>query len=698
MEMKGQVAVTSSSGQTAASLVTSVLMGNGVSVSNVRFNNQTGVLNSSTGAQLGTFTNNLGVFPGLGFSSGLIVTTGNINIAPGPNNSGSAGNSVSSGMSCPELANLVGGSIYNPAVLEFDFVTIASVVTFNYVFASEEYPEYVGSSYNDVFGFFVTDLVTHQTYNIAHVPGTTIPVAINNVNQNSYSAYYHPVANNSYDMQYDAYIGPFSATMSVVPCRNYHIKIAITNVGDGAFDSAVFLEAQSFSGNVVELDVEYDNPDVPYIIYGCNNGTFTVELDHPLDQDSTFHLTFDGTAVNGVDIQQIPSDITIHAGDSAISFPIIPLANPSSDTLTFTISYTSTNCTSTESGEITIHILHYDSDTILNETYCYGYHYQEHGLDMMLYQDTMLTSQLQNVWGCDSNVYINLHVFPIDPITIPVTICQGDFYLQNDFQIIGQEVGYHTYTHNGISVGGCDSTTILQVTVKPLPEPYLADLKIACTPNDFPILLNPGDFAGYQWNTGETSQILSASEPGYYEVTVASDDGCTATSATTIELHDVSAKITQGVEFCEDLVTTLYVETLAPNVEWNTGETTPEITVHQHGRYSVTASNEYCETMTAITIEECPFNLFVPNTITPWLEDGKNDLFYLSGDLDYIQEMEICIYDRWGKLAYRSTDKNFRWDGKVDGRWLPNNTFTYKLQIVTILSKKYVYKGHINVL
>ena len=102
--------------------------------------------------------------------------------------------------------------------------------------------------------------------------------------------------------------------------------------------------------------------------------------------------------------------------------------------------------------------------------------------------------------------------------------------------------------------------------------------------------------------------------------------------------------------------------------------------------------------MTAITIEECPFNLFLPNTITPWLEDGKNDFFYLSGDLDYIQEMEINIYDRWGKLAYRSTDKNFRWDGKVDGRWLPNNTFTYKLQIVTILSKKYVYKGHINVL
>lgn len=339
------------------------------------------------------------------------------------------------------------------------------------------------------------------------------------------------------------------------------------------------------------------------------------------------------------------------------------------------------------------------NDTVLHELVCYGFEYDTNGFYVAAcYQDTFITKVYPTIWGCDSVVHLDLDVFPIDPITIPVTICKGDFYLQNGFQIIGQEVGYHTYMHYGTSVDGCDSTTILQVTVKPLPDPYLDELRIACTPKDFPILLNPGDFARYKWSTGETTQVLSVSEPGTYEVTVTSGDGCTASSAITIELHDVSAKITQSVEFCEDLVTTLYVETLAPHVEWSTGETTPEITVYQHGRYSVIAYNDYCETMTAITIEECPFNLFVPNTISPWLEDGKNDYFYISGDLDYIQEMEINIYDRWGKLAYHSTDKNFRWDGKVDGRWIPNNTFSYKLQIITVLNKKYVYKGHINVL
>ena len=155
--VSAQVTVQSSNGSSAEDLVRSVLVGEGVVVSNVMFNYSAAVLNTTTGAQLGTFTNNLTGFPGLTFSSGLILATGDVSIAVGPNDDTGASEAVTNFVDCSELESLVNYlTLYNPAVLEFDFMTTADMVTFNYVFASEEYPEFVDMGYNDVFGFFVT--------------------------------------------------------------------------------------------------------------------------------------------------------------------------------------------------------------------------------------------------------------------------------------------------------------------------------------------------------------------------------------------------------------------------------------------------------------------------------------------------------------------------------------------------------------
>ncbi|HPI86276.1 MAG TPA: choice-of-anchor L domain-containing protein, partial [Bacteroidales bacterium] len=90
----------------------------------------------------------------IGIEEGIILTSGAVTVAPGPNNSGSAGSNSGQG-SDPDLVLLSGTSINDRCLLEFDFIPQSTVVTFKYCFGSEEYHEYV-DQFNDAFGFFIS--------------------------------------------------------------------------------------------------------------------------------------------------------------------------------------------------------------------------------------------------------------------------------------------------------------------------------------------------------------------------------------------------------------------------------------------------------------------------------------------------------------------------------------------------------------
>jgi hypothetical protein len=138
-------------------------------------------------------------------------------------------------------------------ILEFDFETAGGDVFFNYIFASEEYNEFVDSEFNDVFGFFLNGV------NIALIPGTTTPVSINNVNLGVNSAFYN---NNDpsdlgtptpFNIEYDGFTTKFTAQALGLGAGTHRIKLAIADAGDRVLDSAVFIQAGSFS----------DTPDDP---------------------------------------------------------------------------------------------------------------------------------------------------------------------------------------------------------------------------------------------------------------------------------------------------------------------------------------------------------------------------------------------------------------------------------------------------
>lgn len=187
---------------------------------------------------------------------GLMMNTGFIDSGiTGPNNS----SSYSSYTGYPgdlTLSNEIGGyPTYDACVLEFDCIPSGDTLEFNFGFGSEEYPEYVGAAFNDIFGIYLSDTSTSTPINIAYIPGSNSPVCIDSVNAGIHSSYY--IDNSAgVNIQYDGITQNLNAFAVVIPGNTYHFKIAIADVSDGAFDSGVLLEAFSFRSTPLIFNVE----------------------------------------------------------------------------------------------------------------------------------------------------------------------------------------------------------------------------------------------------------------------------------------------------------------------------------------------------------------------------------------------------------------------------------------------------------
>lgn len=322
------ITVTSAQGQNITLFVNNNLLGSGVQVSNVKFNNSPGNVSSP---QIGTF--NANGYQQLMMPSGVIMTTGNVSVAPGPNNNGSASTAVSGTIySDPQLNAIATNPVTACSTLDFDFVSVSPFINVNYCFASEEYPEYVCSSFNDVFAFFITgpDPQTGQTrtWNMAKIPHTVdashpdgIPVTINAVNQGvpgsngststsgcytTFSEYYvanHQTGagggpNNAQGVQYDGFTQKLSANATILPCQQYHMHISICNVQDNAYDSGVFLEANSFNSPQAQIHFAPASVDT---VFRSHPRRLPLTLQGSDYSYALMRLQFGGTAVLGRD-------------------------------------------------------------------------------------------------------------------------------------------------------------------------------------------------------------------------------------------------------------------------------------------------------------------------------------------------------------------------------------------------------------
>lgn len=335
-----QAQLTVQGGYTAEEMVEQ-LVGIGVQVSNITID--------CPDIAYGTFN---GEASDLGINNGIILTSGNIAFAPGPNNAPgvSEDSNLDADDNDPDLDVLAGagggGQIgtHDACVLEFDLIPYSSTLSFNYVFGSEEYLEYVGQ-FNDVFAFFISGGTEYPiATNIALIPGTGTPVTINNVNLDSNEQYF---VNNpeSFEttVQYDGFTTVLQAIANVTPCETYHLKIAIADAFDHAFDSGVFLEANSLTTDYVEIEasaISFTGQNATAAVEGCINGLITFSSDEVFGTNFPIEFSLSGTAIQGVDYT-VPSTSTfIPAGQNSVTVPITVLEdNNIEGTETINITY-----------------------------------------------------------------------------------------------------------------------------------------------------------------------------------------------------------------------------------------------------------------------------------------------------------------------------------------------------------------------
>lgn len=270
---------------------------------------------------IGTFKNQ---GSNIGISDGILLSTGLINIAKGPNDLNSAGfnHGASGDLDLSILSN--DSATYDGVSLEFDLVPACSTLSIEYVFASEEYNEYVGEEFNDVFAFFISGPGINGVQNIALVPGTNLPININNINAGVNSSYFVNNASGT-SIQYDGFTKPILAKANVIACQTYHLKIVIADCMDGIFDSAIFIKGETIQCfPSIYVDEAY-NTDA---ITTCSKGNFTFCRTGPQTNPLLVRYKIEGTAKNELHYEQIPDSIIIPAGKTCASVTIKPVVLP----------------------------------------------------------------------------------------------------------------------------------------------------------------------------------------------------------------------------------------------------------------------------------------------------------------------------------------------------------------------------------
>jgi len=298
----------------------------------------------------------------ISMDEGIILATGDVKDCKGPNESSKTSTKFQGAAEGdPDLRQLlirIGSKIRtvkDVAILEFDFTPTQDKVSFEYVFASDEYCDFVGSGFNDVFGFFISGPGINGPFsnggeNIAKLPNSNTYVSINTINWGENKQYYNnnrplfqaqqsngctwgeafgtAVAKNT--LEYDGFTNVLTATANVIPCETYHIKLAVGDVADDGYDSAVFFKKNSFKlGDPAELTTEIPNatfPDSNLVYESCQESFFvfkrTEDSDITRPQQVPFSISDLSTATPNVDYSTIRSPVIIPAGKDSIKVPV----------------------------------------------------------------------------------------------------------------------------------------------------------------------------------------------------------------------------------------------------------------------------------------------------------------------------------------------------------------------------------------
>ena len=241
--------VTITANTNAAALAAAIAAGN----AGITLTGTPTLVNGSSGTSgtvAGTFSTSGST---LGITGGIILSTGNVANIPG--SPIPAGNISSGGTG---ISN-AGTSEFDINTFTFSFIPKPGVnrISIASVFASEEYNEYVNTTFTDNFTM-VLNGGAYTNFNVATVPGTAIGTDINTVNNGANAGYYRDNTTTTPvipDIKMDGATTVFINAFTVVPGTTYTVTIRIADVGDAAYDSAAFISTSGILNNPPALDL-----------------------------------------------------------------------------------------------------------------------------------------------------------------------------------------------------------------------------------------------------------------------------------------------------------------------------------------------------------------------------------------------------------------------------------------------------------
>ncbi len=555
---------------TTQELVEDILFGNGcVELSN--FSQITGTDFGDVNG-IAAFDSNGASFP---FQEGIVLSSGNVQNAPGPNETLHGDGGFDWPGDADLEANTTATNTNNASYIQFDFIPLSNQISFNFLLASEEYNQLFECTYSDAFAFILTDIDTGDVQNLAVLPGTNTPIEVTNIhpdvpglcsaiNEEYFDKYnfspFNPESEAAID--FNGQIVSLQAIGDVIVGNLYTIKLVLADETDTAYDSAVFIEAGSFNIGSVDLGAD--------IL--IENGTAQCDyIDITLDAGDTENATY----------QWFKDDVEL-------------------------VGETNNTLLVTEEGLYRVDVEFLDapdcvaSDEVIVE---------------MLASPIFDLGEDLIVCGEDITILDATVANPDDLTNISYK------WFKDGIEINGQTNSTLEITESGFyaaEVTGNDCLTTDDITVT-LADTFSVDLgedQDLCDESSYDITAeiidgNPDD-ATFEWSTGEDSQTITVTESGDYTVDVIIN-GCVVTQTVSIILG-INPIIDLGDDFVTCLSSPVFLDASPLNGDPNTAtyewsldgvllpNTTATLDATTHGTYLVTVNLNGCIDTDSITL------------------------------------------------------------------------------------------------
>jgi gliding motility-associated-like protein len=672
-KVNAQVITVSTTEYTHEELVTDVLINSPCAI----VDNITTVTGINFG---GAFANGIGYFentnPNFPMANGVILATGNVTGAPGPNNTATWGGGGWPGDA--QLFNYIqslgidpGLTSYNDAtIMEFDFIPLTDSISFNFVFGSNEYGTFQ-CTFSDAFAFFLENQDTGEIVNMALVPNTTTetPISVTTIRDNLYNGSCSSENPEYFDLYYGTPNGLPDATAPVnlnghtvlmqawqyvTPNTEYRMKLVIADRNDSSWDSAVFIEGGSFFIGNADLgdDITIANGNAL-----CDNEELILTVSAPEGSEITWF--FNGEEIPGENGDSLP---VLEPGIYGVE-----IINPFAPDCVI-------------SDEITIEFI---TSPIVDL-----------GGDVLVCGEIFATldgtpENIDDLGDVTYEWFYNGVSIPDETeATIDVTEI-GDYMVEVTSEL------------------GCVGTDEIAVVI----ADFMVDLGPDATPCDeteFELFaevigIDPADVS-FLWSTGATTQSIFVTVSDNYSVEVSYLD-CTETDTINVTFTELPAVDLGGdiVKCAQDQVivdaTPSNVSSGVVSYTWyqDGGQindaTSSTLTITQEGLYRVEVEVEGCITIQEITVSFYDNeNCIITQGISP-NGDGLNDCF----DLEFLNDdpgiVNLSIFNRYGRLVYERNNYVNEWCGQAqNGEKLPVGTYFYLINLQNEPAKSgYIY-------